>query len=359
MTIKHHSCTRRSHFYKHHETTINKCFWRLRDYSVASLTCPKEHRVVGVCCISLAIAGCGDNDVSTPFPDGGMVDPPTTLRTPSTGTSLNRAARNTAFVCPRAPLPALPPLYRPNTPWVRNGFVIAAEIPFVRGSVNWRSEFAMTMTATQRRLVGNGLPNHPTGTFPVEPGTPAYQYYSALPADGYANAAKIPIGPYEIDLTLPRIPVANATPACIHSIFTGVVSQTGAAWHLDLAIDGENRVLDPIAGLPEDQCWGHPYATQYHYHGYSWKCFPNQGRAGEHSPLFGYAIDGFGVYGPRGERGVPVTNADLDECHGHTHAIEWDGETRVMYHYHQNNEYPYSIGCYRGTPITLPSHLQH
>ena len=113
-----------------------------------------------------------------------------------------------------------------------------------------------------------------------------------------------------------------------------------------------------ISALPLDECWGHPYNTQYHYHAYSWKCFPDQGEASQHSPLFGYAIDGFGVFGPRGEGGELVTNDDLDECHGHTHEIDWDGEKKVMYHYHVNNEYPYSIGCYRGTPIALPKQLQ-
>jgi hypothetical protein len=48
-----------------------------------------------------------------------------------------------------------------------------------------------------------------------------------------------------------------------------------------------------------DLCWGHPVHMQYHYHSYSWKCFPNQGNANEHSPQFGIALDGFGVFGPR------------------------------------------------------------
>lgn len=54
-----------------------------------------------------------------------------------------------------------------------------------------------------------------------------------------------------------------------------------------------------------------------------------------------------------------VTNADLDEWHGHTHEIDWDGERKVMYHDHQNTEYPCSIDRCRGTPIELPHHLQH
>ena len=37
------------------------------------------------------------------------------------------------------------------------------------------------------------------------------------------------------------------------------------------------------------------------------------------------------------------TNADLDICHGHSHGA-------LGYHYHATIEYPYTIGCYRGTP---------
>jgi hypothetical protein len=306
------------------------------------------------------IAGCGSMETPDTKSDGPVVDPadpPTLLRTPATGTRIDRAARNTIDLCPRAPI--TPPLTRPTRPWVDGDSVVVAKMPYVEGSEMMTSEFAITETATERRLKGNGLPNHPFGTFPVQKGTAAYEYYSQLPADGYANAAEIPVAAYDLDLTLPKNPTVNAEPSCVKSIFTGIVTQTGAAWHLDLAIDSDNNLLDPVSALPVDQCWGHPYATQYHYHGFSWKCFPNQGDAKDHSPLFGYAIDGFGVFGPRGEKGKLVSNDDLDECHGHTHAIEWDGETKVMYHYHVNNQYPYSIGCFRGTPIVLPEHLQH
>ena len=96
-----------------------------------------------------------------------------------------------------------------------------------------------------------------------------------------------------------------------------------------------------------DQCWGHPYNKQYHIHGYSWKCFPNQGSSGP-SPLFGYALDGYGIYGPRGENGEMVTNSQLDQCHGHTAPVMWDGKMTNIYHYHLNREYPYSIGCFHG-----------
>jgi hypothetical protein len=100
--------------------------------------------------------------------------------------------------------------------------------------------------------------------------------------------------------------------------------------------------------LPYDQCWGHPYNQQYHHHGYSWKCFPNQGTSGQ-SPVFGYALDGFPITGPRGADGQLITNAQLDQCHGMTSEITMpDGSLKATYHYVLNREYPYSVGCFRG-----------
>lgn len=99
-----------------------------------------------------------------------------------------------------------------------------------------------------------------------------------------------------------------------------------------------------------DACNGHPDpSSTYHYHSLS-KCMSDPGTG--HSHLLGYAADGFGIYGLRGENGATLTDAELDACHGHTHAIEWNGKTVVTYHYHFTNEYPYSLGCYKGTPAT-------
>jgi hypothetical protein len=72
-----------------------------------------------------------------------------------------------------------------------------------------------------------------------------------------------------------------------------------------------------------------------------------EGNAGP-SPLFGYALDGYGIYGPRGEDGQMITNSQLDQCHGHTESVLWDGKITRIYHYHLNREYPYSIGCFHG-----------
>jgi hypothetical protein len=63
----------------------------------------------------------------------------------------------------------------------------------------------------------------------------------------------------------------------------------------------------------------------------------------------GYLIDGFGIYGQYGETGQLLGSKDLDECHGHTHTIAWEGKSVSMYHYHATADFPYTAGCLRGS----------
>jgi hypothetical protein len=274
---------------------------------------------------------------------------PATFKTAPTGTVINQPARNAQYIC----IPGLPPnitLTKPDTPWVSGLDVVVSKIPYVEGTVDWGNipSFKTWVEGSERHFKGNGIPNHSTGIFPVQKGTAAYDSYSKAPAPPYSSAAEIPIAQYDLDITVPANPIYSERPSCINALVTGVVTQTGAPWHANIAY--ADVWVDPIAGLPVDQCWGHPYNKQYHYHGYSWKCLPNQGSSTAHSPLYGYAMDGFGVFGPLGDNGKPLTNNDLDECHGHVGKIEWDGVSKTMYHYHVNNEYPYGPGCYRGAP---------
>ena len=326
--------------------------------------------VVGVLVGALGLSACGNESSSTtttvaPASTGAPADSgwgsdgtPTFLKTAPTGTSVRTAARNTLYACVDVKVPHTPitiaigqtvarKLTLATTPWVQDGKVDVSKIDTVPGSVSMESVFEVTETETTRRLKGNGIPNHPIGEFPIPRTSPAYKYYEALPAEGYANAAEIPVKPYDLDVTLPLNPKLSDTPTCIKELMTGV-SLTGAAWHLEIAPDSKLNVYDPNAALPSDRCFGHPYATEYHYHGYSWKCM-EQGKPGEQSPLLGYALDGFGIYGPLGADGKPITNAQLDECHGMTSEVMFNGKKQNIYHYVLNNEYPYSVGCFRGT----------
>ena len=67
---------------------------------------------------------------------------------------------------------------------------------------------------------------------------------------------------------------------------------------------------------------------------------------GEHSPIIGYAFDGYPIYGPRDDDGTLLNSSDLDAHHGHS-------QPGRGYHYHVTNQEPYIIGpFYKGTPNT-------
>ena len=285
--------------------------------------------------------------------------PPKILKSAPAGTPISAPAKNTIFAC----VPVTGPdgtkyivgqdigrtLTQADTPWLKDDDrVVVSEIETVPGNVKMKSVFKITETKSTRTFTGNGIPNFPIGTFPIPQDSASYKWYAALPAEGYANAAEIPALPYDLKLTLPKNPKIAAKPSCFGELTIGI-ALVGAAWHAEVALDALGNAYDPNAALPTDRCFGHPYATQYHVHGYSWKCM-DKGKPGKPSPLVGYALDGFGIYGPRGADGKLVTNADLDECHGRVGEVMFNGKKQMMYHYVLNNEYPYSVGCFRGTP---------
>jgi hypothetical protein len=206
----------------------------------------------------------------------------------------------------------------------------------VDGEVMWASDFEITLDGDIRLAAGNGLPNHLTGVYPVATSDDAYNY------DRNPNS----IQAQDVSYELPANPELAETVTCVGFGPIGIML-TGSVFFN--ALDGPGR--DAVAHEILDNCQGHPESTgEYHYHDLS-LCIEPQAPEEGHSALVGYALDGFGIFGRYGEEGVTMTNADLDECHGHTHEIEWDSTTVEMYHYHATWEYPYTLGCYRGTPV--------
>ena len=204
----------------------------------------------------------------------------------------------------------------------------------VRGAVSWSSRLTSSSSGTVRTVSGNGLPDHRTGRFPIAASDPAYRY------DRNPNG----ISQQSIAFSLPANPTIAAKPSCLGLGAIGIMN-TGA--ELFDAFDAAGR--DAAVYEVLDACWGHPQMQgAYHYHTYS-SCMGDSSTG--HSKLLGYALDGFGIYGPRGEHGRLLTSKDLDECHGHTHLIMWNGKLVRLYHYHFTYDFPYSLGCYRGTPV--------
>jgi YHYH protein len=208
--------------------------------------------------------------------------------------------------------------------------------PTVDGSVTWPNSFSITLDGGQRLFSSNDLPDHPSGDFPIGPGDDAYSL------DRNPNS----IQPQAIQFSVPAHPALAAQPTCVGGevgiLLSGVL--------IFSAFDAEGH--DAPAHELQDECGGHPQeGGYYHYHDLS-PCIPDH--ATGPSALLGYALDGFGIYGPYGADGRELTDADLDECHGLTSEVEWDGQPVVMYHYVATREFPYVVGCFRGTPSVRP-----
>ena len=222
-------------------------------------------------------------------------------------------------------------------PWIRGDgtYDLTAKLSVI-GSVPWSGNFSAVVSGSSRIISGNGLPGHTTGSYPIASSDPAYQY------DRNPNSIK----GQTVSLTLPALPQLAASSSCLPGGAIGILTSGVVIFN---GLDAENR--DAVAHEVQDRCQGHPERNgSYHYHNIS-TCIAEKAEPAEHSPLVGYAYDGFGIYGRYGEGGKLLTNADLDECHGHTHTLDWDGQQRSLYHYHATWEYPYTLGCFRGNRV--------
>lgn len=177
----------------------------------------------------------------------------------------------------------------------------------------------VTVEVTPQFLVihSDGIPDHSTGEFPNprNPNRILKQNYTfkiplkAVPAD---HVTKLPMGP--IGVAINGVPFYNP-------------------YNAEGADAAKNEVFDECCGHPDPQ-------GRYHYHIYP-KCIHTSfvDKPGEHSPLIGFAFDGYAIYGPNGDGGKPPT--DLDECNGHSDPVRG-------YHYHVTDKFPYILGGYHG-----------
>jgi hypothetical protein len=213
--------------------------------------------------------------------------------------------------------------------------------PKVEGENMLDSQFNVTLDGLGNRIItGNNLPGFPVGTFPIERGTVAWNY------DKNPNF----ISSHVVNITFDAIPTVNEEPSCVGFGSNGI-SLAGSAIYQGSSTLGTDAAAWEIL----DNNGGHTDGTEtYHYHYLTEAVLAElDPDNGGHSQLMGYMQDGFGLFGPRGEDGDVLTSADLDVCHGHTHNIEWDGEILNLFHYHWTYDFPYNVGCFRGTPKDL------
>lgn len=224
-----------------------------------------------------------------------------------------------------------------TAPWIEENFWNPADKVSVGGSVFWENSFVSTLPEGARLITTNGLPAHSTGVFPIPPFSDAYLY----------RGEDASIVSQTHTYQFPKDPVALSAPQCVPQGKIGVAIN-GVPFYRGLNGTGNDSGAHEVL----DRCGGRPSITgEYHYYGES-ECLFDAYYEGAPSTLLGYALDGFGIFANE-ENEKALTNANLDVCHGHTHEIPWDGHMVSMFHYHMTDEFPYTVGCFVGEPITV------
>jgi hypothetical protein len=246
--------------------------------------------------------------------------------------TLTDPAVGTVYLCRDTFVPDDQAGARNRGPWFVNGDTeydlnLKAAI---RGTVSWTPRLSVTIEGAERVVATNDLPEHPTGEFPVAQDDPAHVY------DGNPNT----ISEQDLEYRLTASP-EYGEPQCMGG--EAGVMLTGVA--LFNGFDAGGR--DAGAWEVQDLCDGHPQNRGlYHYHSLS-RCISEVGV----DTVIGWALDGFPITGPTVSAGNVLTTADLDECHGLVSEVLVDGVAVTTYHYVMTQDFPYSVSCFRATPL--------
>jgi hypothetical protein len=193
----------------------------------------------------------------------------------------------------------------------------------------------LTFTPTHLIVRSHNLPNHPTAVFPDRwralDGNPNYiQEQNAtwyIPLEPQVNADHVSMQESNANRALPGGPIGIAVNGVI--FFNPFdADSVEAIWRLD-------------------RCCGHPSpGFEYHYHKYP-ACVksPWTDDGTTHSPVIGFAFDGFPIYGPyeaAGELAKDSQNNPLNAFNIHR-------DEQRGWHYHVTpGKFPHLIGGYWG-----------
>ncbi|HWB54016.1 MAG TPA: YHYH protein, partial [Tepidisphaeraceae bacterium] len=191
----------------------------------------------------------------------------------------------------------------------------------------------VSFDATSMIIHTKGIPNHPTGKFPQSHGNPNYiqeqdnTFY--IPLNPKENPDHVAVNANDENRALPMGPIGVA--------INGVVFFNP----FDAGMGDASNYMD--------YCCGHPNEDNlYHYHKYP-ICInsPWADEGKEHSPLIGWAFDGFPIYGPYVKAGLMAKDAQGDDG---LNAFNIHYDSQRGWHYQVTpGKFPYVIGGFWGS----------
>lgn len=219
--------------------------------------------------------------------------------------------------------------------WLRQGYYDIAGKKVERDV--WVDD-AVVITFTDKHLVmqSKNLPNHPVAVFPDR------QRF----LDGNPNVIKEQRNTWYLPLDPQPNPQRGAAMTMQNK--TGLpMGPIGVAMNGVVFFNPFDHIEEEDAVWRIDRCCGHPGPrSNYHYHKYP-VCvntpWADDGTA--HSPLIGFAFDGFPVYGPYEAAGILAKDSKdnaLNEYNLHT------DETRGPHYHVTPGKFPHIIGGYWG-----------
>jgi hypothetical protein len=224
--------------------------------------------------------------------------------------------------------------------WLRQGYLdqageIVKQDRFVADNV------VVSFTKTHLVIRSHNLPNHPTAVFPDR----------SRSLDGNPNYIRERITttniPLEPKVNAQHVAMKNANNND-HALPMGPI---GVAVNGIVFFNPFDHLLDEDAVWRLDRCCGHPAPNaQYHYHKYP-VCVktPWSDNGVGHSPLIGFANDGFPVYGPYEAAGLLAKDDPTNPLNEFN--LHEDAERGPHYHV-TPGKFPHIIGGFWGVAET-------
>ena len=220
--------------------------------------------------------------------------------------------------------------------WLRKGFLD------INGQLVQQDQFiednlVIELTTEHLVLHSKNLPNHPTAVFPDRwralDGNPNY-------VQEQRNTWRLPLQPRQAASTIAMQNGSNENGAL-------PMGPIGVAANGVVFFNPFDHLLNEDAIWRLDRCCGHPAPnSMYHYHKYP-VCIksPWSDDGQSHSPVIGFAFDGFPVYGPYEANGLLAKNCDENPLNDfNVHHDDQRG-----WHYHVTpGQFPHIIGGYWG-----------